>query len=193
MRACSARTARRRVGSHPLGEEELLSVVFGAWDELVGAITPTGVNLVSELGIAPRAIGDLLEKLIARGLAELQLGEWHGGEGWHQKDVVCVANDRYSFEIKTSTRPSGLDGNKCYAPAAGARARTPTSRKSMCGYYLVVNYEDPRKTADPRVRLIRFGWLDREDWVAQGSALGQRSRVPRCDAERQLVTLYENS
>src|SRR5271166_2325210 len=174
-RACTARIARRRVHAHPLDGELLVETVLEAWEELLSAQTSSGVNLVRELGIAPRAIGDLLEKLIVRRLAAMAPGVWRGDDSSHDKDAVYLIDDRYSFEIKTSSG-SELSGNRCYA--------TPgrSSVKSKSGYYLVVNYENPRKTTDPRVRRVRFGWLDQEDWRPQQTGTGQQARISSCDA-----------
>jgi hypothetical protein len=182
---CSRDTARRRVRAHPLSDEEIVEVVLAAWAELAATTTPTGLNLVSELGIAPRAIGDLLEKLIVRRLANAQPELWRGELCRNDKDVVCLQSARYSFEIKTSTSKASLAGNKSYASSSAA------ARKSKHGYYLVVNYDHPQRTRHPQVRSIRFGWLDHEDWQPQSSDTGQRARIRRCDATRQLVTLYE--
>src|SRR5271165_2570689 len=135
VRACSARTAQRRVHAHPLDGELLVETVLEAWEELLSAQTCSGVNLVCELGIAPRAIGDLLEKLIVRRLAATQPGVWRGEVSPQDKDAVCLLDDRYSFEIKTSSG-SGLAGNRCYVMPGSS------SVKSKSGYYLVVNYEN---------------------------------------------------
>ncbi len=185
VQSCSRDTALRRVRAHPLADEEIVEVVLTAWAELAATTTATGLNLVSELGIAPRAIGDLLEKLIVRRLADAQPELWRGELCRHDKDAVCLASDRYSFEIKTSTSKTSLAGNKSYASSSTA------ARKSKHGYYLVVNYDHPQRTQHPAVRSIRFGWLDQEDWQPQSSDTGQQARIRRCDAARQLLTLYE--
>lgn len=47
------------------------------------------------------------------------------------------------------------------------------------GYYLAVNFEKFSATVkSPQVGLIRFGWLDSDDWIGQKAATGQQSRLP---------------
>jgi hypothetical protein len=182
--ACSARAARQRVNAHPLADEELVEVVLAAWEDLLAATTG-GLNLVHDVGIEPREIGGITQKLIARRLQSAQPGRWRGESSPREKDVVCVDDERYSFEIKTSSSKSGLPGNRSYA-STGAECR-----KSKRGYYLAVNYDNPQRTADPRVRRIRFGWLDQEDWRPQAAGTGQLARIRSRDAARQLITIYD--
>jgi hypothetical protein len=144
-----------------------------------------GLSLIGVDGIGPRTIAGCLENIIVRKLASEAPQSWRGELSSVDKDVVCITNDRYSFEIKTSSSKYDFCGNKSFA-ATGA-----TRRKSKNGYYLVVNYDDPRNIFEARVRRVRFGWLDQEDWCPQPSGTGQRAGVRSRDAERQLVTLYE--
>ena len=73
-------------------------------------------------------------------------------------------DDKFSIEIKTSSHPNQIFGNRSYGvdnPSSGKKAKD--------GYYLAVNFE---KWSDvrgrrPEIRLIRFGWLDHTDWIAQ--------------------------
>lgn len=182
--ACSARTARQRVHDHPLTDEELITIVLAAWQDLLAASTG-GLNLVRDVGIEPREIGGIMQKLIAGRLQSIEPGRWRGESSPREKDVVCLDDERYSFEIKTSSSKSGLPGNRSYA-STGAECR-----KSKRGYYLAINYDNPQRTADPRVRRMRFGWLDQEDWRPQRTGTGQLARIRSRDAARQLITIYE--
>jgi hypothetical protein len=182
---CTAQTARRRVDAHPLAGDAIVSVVLEAWELLMGVEIAAGVSLMGVDGIGPRTIAGCLENLIVRKLSTAAPQSWRGELSSVDKDAVCITNDRHSFEIKTSSSKYEFSGNKSFA-ATGA-----TKRKNKDGYYLVVNYDDPRKTPEPKVRRVRFGWLDQEDWRPQASGTGQKAGIHSRDAERQLVTLYE--
>ncbi len=49
------------------------------------------------------------------------------------------------------------------------------------GYYLAVNFEKFSRTSqvNPGINLVRFGWLDLEDWQGQRAATGQQARLSR--------------
>ncbi|MDF0554094.1 ScaI family restriction endonuclease [Kamptonema sp. UHCC 0994] len=55
------------------------------------------------------------------------------------------------------------------------------------GYYLVVNFQkfntQTQGVQALSINLVRFGWIDREDWQGQAAATGQQARLSR-DVER---------
>jgi len=56
-----------------------------------------------------------------------------------------------------------------------------------------VNFQRWRDVAPdhfPAIRIIRLGWLDHSDWIAQTAATGQQARIrPEAYAGR-LIELY---
>jgi ScaI restriction endonuclease len=102
------------------------------------------------------------------------------------KDVVYIPDDRFSLEIKTSSSPNGIFGNRSYAQP------TQADKKSKSGYYLAVNFAgfDEHDTALPSIRLIRLGWLDHSDWVGQKAESGQQSHPNPAAKKHKLLRLY---
>jgi hypothetical protein len=127
----------------------------------------------------------LLHELIPLEFASRHSDSWRRDQFGEDKDLVCLADDQYSIEIKTSSSANGLFGNRSYAqPARG-------DKKSKSGYYLAVNFDGFKGAIPtPRIRKIRFGWLDHTDWRGQLAASGQAA-TPSLDARKyKLETLY---
>lgn len=103
------------------------------------------------------------------------------------KDLVYIPDPSLSVELKTSSHASQIFGNRSYAqPQQGAG-------KSKDGYYLTVNFEKFSKDGLPKVKLIRFGWLDHTDWIGQAAATGQQARIRPESDRAKLVRLYSSS
>ena len=100
------------------------------------------------------------------------------------KDLIYMTDDSFSIEIKTSSNPQSIFGNRSYAQKA------MKDKKSKSGYYLAINFEKftPQNTK-PKILKIRFGWLDHEDWMGQKSATGQQSRLSRDVETLKLIEL----
>lgn len=130
-------------------------------------------------------MGFFLHELIPLELAARYPKQWRGEEKASEKDIVYIPNDRYSIEVKTSSNPSHIFGNRSYAQ------ETAKGKKEKSGYYITVNFEKFLvEQKRPRVRLIRFGWLDSSDWVGQVAATGQQSRLPSEVENYKLIEIY---
>ena len=102
----------------------------------------------------------------------------------HPKDIICTTNDRYSFEIKTSSSKNRLYGNR----STGHRSSDRT--KYRTGYYLVINYKLPKEEDVTRqLWKIRFGWIDDEDWFGQNKPTGQQASIGAKLARLKLISL----
>ncbi|XZO04092.1 MAG: ScaI family restriction endonuclease [Microcoleus sp.] len=59
--------------------------------------------------------------------------------------------------------------------------------KDKSGYYLVVNFQKFNPKIEGvqtlNINLVRFGWIDREDWQGQTAATGQQAKLSP-DVER---------
>ena len=168
----------------PLSSEVLVSIIESAWEDLYNSsFGNSGLKIGQDIFLPAQATGVILEKLIAVHLAK-QYSEWRGGKTKQEKDIVYTINDRYSFEIKTSSSKSGLYGNR----STGHRSDNRT--KYRTGYYLVINYKLPKED-DLSYQLwkIRFGWIDDEDWIGQKEASGQQASIGKKLAGLKLITL----
>jgi hypothetical protein len=175
---------RRLIGEFPLSAEELVAAVENAWSEFYSSrIGSVGLLIGSDIFLPAQATGVILERLISAHLARRHRG-WRSGTIKSEKDIVCIGNPKFCFEIKTSSSKKGVYGNR----STGHRADGRTKYRS--GYYLIVNYKNPTEEAPERfLRLVRFGWIDDEDWVGQDSPTGQQASISREVSASKLVTL----
>jgi hypothetical protein len=98
-----------------------------------------------------------------------------------EKDLVYVADDTFSIEVKSSSSVGRIYGNRSYAQHSNK------TKKSKTGYYLAINFQKfPVSSALPRITQVRFGWLDHEDWQGQTAATGQQARLSP-DVERNKL------
>jgi hypothetical protein len=122
--------------------------------------------------------------LIPLELASKHPGLWRRGKAKDEKDLVYVQDPKFSVEIKASSHKKHIFGNRSYAQA-------PTKqKKSKCGYFITVNFEK-FGAAPPRIRLIRFGWLDHKDWTGQKAPTGQQAHVKAEAYAGKLLVLHD--
>lgn len=181
---------RKLVRRHPLQTEEIRDVVLASWDSIFDSrfgvkSFQIGVHIFPK----PQIMGFLLHELIPLELQARYPACWRGDVASGEKDLVYVPDDRFSVEVKTSSNRNHIFGNRSYAQ------KTSKGKKAKSGYYLAVNFEKFRAQSDdrPAILLIRFGWLDSGDWIAQKAATGQQARLSP-DVERgKLMELYRKS
>ncbi len=86
--------------------------------------------------------------------------------------------------MKTSSSKRSIYGNRSYTQKSTTSRRM---KKNKSGYYLAINFEKLSKsnppTERPKITLVRFGWLDQDDWQGQVAATGQQARLSS-DVER---------
>ena len=95
--------------------------------------------------------------------------------------MVCISDPNFSVEIKASGQ-AGLKvyGNRSYGQRSQSAART---KKEKSGYYITVNFFNQTLT------LIRFGWIDAEDWDPQEAPTGQMAGLKQAVYEGKLIPL----
>jgi ScaI restriction endonuclease len=172
------------IENHPLTEQEIVSFCLTAWQNIFSS--SIGQHKIGEhIFPTPQMIGQLLHELIPVEIAARYPDVWRREQEKDDKDIVYLPNDLYSVELKTSSNPSQIFGNRSYAQAPSQQ------KKSKDGYYLAVNFEQIKeKTKQPRILMIRFGWLDHTDWIGQTAATGQQARLAPETYELKLKTLY---
>lgn len=177
------------VDKHPLKRDDLTKVVLAAWDSIFASKLGTkGFHIGKEIFPKPQIMGFFLHELIPLELAARCPNQWRGEKTASDKDIVYVPDDHYSIEVKTSSNPNHIYGNRSYAQA------TTSGKKAKSGYYLAVNFEKFSKAnTSPSILLVRFGWLDSGDWIGQKAATGQQSRLPPSVENNKLIKLYAKS
>lgn len=173
------------VESHPLATNEIVEVVRGSWDAIFES--KIGKFSIGEhLHPKPQTMGFLLHELVPLEFSARYPGTWRGEQAKDDKDLVYISDDSYSVEIKTSSHKSQIFGNRSYAQKSKGKA------KEKAGYYLAVNFEKfTAGGARPRIRRIRFGWLDHADWAGQKAQTGQQARLSPAVEKGKLLVLYE--
>lgn len=123
-------------------------------------------------------MGFFLHELIPLDLATRYPNLWRREQKSGEKDIVCLTDSHYSIEIKTSSNPESIFGNRSYAQT------TQNTKKDKSGYYLAINFEKFTRNKGqyqtdsyPKILLIRFGWLDHSDWMGQKAPSGQQARL----------------
>jgi hypothetical protein len=175
---------RQLLLEQPLHGPELVDAVLRSWDAIFESRLGRGFHIGREIKPGPQIMGFFLHALIPLELASTQ-PNWRAEITAADKDLVYVPNERFSIEVKTSSHPSQIFGNRSYGIENPGRGK-----KAKSGYYLTVNFEKWQSNKRPQILLIRYGWLDSSDWIAQRAETGQQSSLPPPVDNYQLLRLY---
>ena len=169
---------------HPIDTNELVQITLSAWEKIfktkIGGELQIGVDVFPQ----PQILGNYLHLLIAAALEKAHPTTWRREKDKNDKDVVCLTNNDYSFEIKTSSQKR-IFGNRSYGQAENI------SGKSKSGFYAAILFEKctPQRPR-PAIKRIKFGWIDHTDWKAQAAATGQNSTLDTNAWNLKLKELY---
>jgi hypothetical protein len=178
-----ANRTKELILEHPLGCEEICSVVYGSWDDILQSrIGKKPFRIGVDMFPRPQIMAYFLHELIALEFAHRYPTTWRREETTDEKDLVYVPDSRFSIEIKTSSSSSGIFGNRSYTQESNR------SKKSKSGYHLAINFEKFGSTRHG-ISMIRFGWLDLSDWIGQIAASGQQARLEPNAARHKLLRL----
>lgn len=175
------------IATFPLKMAELVDVVQVAWASLFDSKIGVHQYRIGEhLFPKPQIIAFFLHELIPLELQARYPGTWRGEQAASDKDIVYVPDPTCSVEIKTSSHPTQIFGNRSYAQLGSP------GKKSKSGYYLAINFDKVVKGAPvAKLRRIRFGWLDHEDWQGQAAQTGQQARLSPEVERGKLRLLFE--
>jgi len=180
---------RQLIAEHPLEPDEIVEVVNESWNAIFSSSIGTkpfriGVDLFPK----PQIMGFFLHELIPLEFQRRYPTLWRAENCASDKDLVYVMNEKMSVEIKTSSHPTKIFGNRSYAQ------ETRTSRgekKSRSGFYIAVNFGKFTKGGkQPSILRVRFGWLDAADWRGQAAATGQQASLGSGVEKAKLVQLF---
>lgn len=181
------------VSEHPLNplvSDEIKEVVLEAWCGILNTSIAGELKIGTNIFPSPQILGDYLHELIPVILEKRHPGIWKRDVEKKDKDLVYLPDNRFSTEIKTSSNPNNIFGNASY----GVEDSANTSAKSKDGYYLAINFEkfDPQNPEFvPRIRKIRFGWLDHSDWHSQNASSGQAATISPEVRDNKLLLIYD--
>ena len=168
----------------PLDPELLVNTVLESWNDIFEIkIGKEEVVIGRDIFPKPQIIGFFLHELIPLKISNYDKN-WSVDNDVSEKDLVYLPNNYYSVEIKTSSNPKKIFGNRSYAQ------ETQTDKKDKSGYYLAINFEKIDGRNKPKIVMIRFGWLDHSDWIGQKAQSGQQSHLPPSVEKNKLMVLY---
>lgn len=176
------------VNDHPLKTDEIVDIVLSSWNGIFMSDIGAGkYKIGKDIFPKPQIMGFLLNELIALELSKRYPGKWRGDITANEKDLVYLPDNYYSIEIKTSSNDKHIYGNRSYAQ------KSSRSKKSKSGYYLAINFQKFESGAKklPQITLVRFGWLDHEDWIGQNAATGQQARLNPEIEQKKLLVIYQ--
>jgi len=180
------KVTKKLVDEHPLEKNEIAGFVLDAWEGIfTSSIGRHGLKIGEHIFPKPQVIGELLHELIPAEITAVYPEQWRREQLTDEKDIVNLTDDKYSIELKTSSNPSQIFGNRSYAQAPSSQ------KKSKNGYYLTVNFEKfGESKKKPRINRIGFGWIEHLDWIGQASPTGQQARLAPETYELKILNLY---
>ncbi|HEY7415534.1 MAG TPA: ScaI family restriction endonuclease [Ktedonobacteraceae bacterium] len=176
-----AAKTRELIAAYPLSPDDLVGATLEAWESIFQS-SIGGFYIGKDMFPKPQIMGFFLHELIPLKLAARFPGIWRADKAADEKDLVYTPDPVFSAEIKTSSHPSQIFGNRSYAQ------ESMKGKKGKSGYYLAVNFEPfVAETVRPKIVKVRFGWLDHSDWLGQKSATGQQARLsPQVESQKLL-------
>lgn len=173
---------KKLISDHPLDKDQLLETAISSWEQLwstrVGG-ADVGVPLV-DLDPPATVVGYFFEKIFSKRLAEQLPGQWRGGKG-SEKDLHCITKPEMSVEMKSSGQVGyKIFGNRSYGQK---NENAEAVKKDKSGYYVTINFHKQALT------MLRFGWIDGDDWQAQKSATGQMAGLVDSVYSHKLIEI----
>lgn len=183
---------KKLVEEHPVNMEMLAAEVLLTWKDLMETKI-LGQCIINDIGASAQTLGSLLHSVLPSVVDRISNMTWRKESHKADKDIVCVSNDRYSFEVKTSSDKNKIFGNRSFAQETGNN----DDKTSRDGYYLAINFEKTKEAArlsrKPEILKIAFGYLEHSDWIAQKSSKGQAAYLSPTTYQTKFITLYEQS
>ncbi len=136
------------IKEHPLTTDYIKKTVSDSWDCIMNTTIgryKIGVDIFPK----PQIMGFFLHELICLEISNSNPKIWRCEKEAQDKDIVNMENKRFSIEVKTSSNPSKIFGNRSYTQTI------QTPKKSKSGYYLAINFEKfSVNNTHPKIKLI---------------------------------------
>lgn len=172
------------INMHPL-RDKIVPIVLKSWDDIFNSRIGS-FAIGEDIFPSPQIMSFFLHELVAHYLSLEFPEEYKVGTEKHEKDVHNIKNPDLGIEIKASSNKTQIFANRSYAQPS-----SDTEEKDKNGYYIAINFEKiSQNNPHPKICLIRFGYLEHHDWIAQKSDTGQQARLKPEAYEGKLITLY---
>jgi hypothetical protein len=170
------------INNHPLKPQIIREAALTAWGTLWQTTVGTGSLSVklTDLRVPATVVGYFFEVLLAREL-ERRDPLWRGSQSKDEKDLVYLRDPALSIEIKTSGQAGfKVYGNRSFGQKAASDLLV---KKEKSGFYITVNFFGQTLT------LIRFGWIDADDWDPQEAPTGQMAGLKQAVYDYKLIPI----
>jgi len=173
------------IDEYPLDITEIRDLVLRSYNKLLQTRIgePSDDILIFEdVPVGAQTTGAFLETIIANEIQKRDSAWRQGSDG--EKDLIHTDNTKYSTEIKMSGQVNDkVFGNRSFAQDSGSNGK-----KSKSGFYITLNVHISEEilSASHNLFLIRFGWIDFDDWTGQSAATGQAATLPSEVYEHKL-------
>lgn len=91
------------VESHPLDTGEILEVTLEAWQKIMSTKIGDELQIGVDLFPSPQILGNYLHELISALMSKRHPDVWRREQTKEDKDLVCLRDNNFSIEIKTSS------------------------------------------------------------------------------------------
>ena len=174
------------IAKHPIPINEIVETVLKSWKDIFNSKIGS-FYIGKEIEPVPQIMSFLLHELVAHYLSLKHPGVYIVGKEKTEKDIHCIKDSSLSIEIKGSSHPNQIFANRSYAQPQSGKGQ-----KNKNGYYIAINFEkfEDVKPNLPKILMIRFGYLDHTDWIAQASATGQQARLGADVYRYKLKQIY---
>ena len=172
------------IDAHPL-KNEIVDIVLLAWNDIFNSNIGS-FRIGQDIFPSPQIISFFLHELVAHYLSLKYPERYKVGEQKNEKDVHDMVDPSMGIEIKASSHASQIFANRSYAQPS-----SDSEVKDKNGYYIAINFEKISKSnPHPKILIIRFGYLEHKDWLAQGSETGQQARLKPDTYKSKLIEIY---
>lgn len=158
------------IEKHPLSLDEIRDLVLNSWEKLLQTrIGPPydDILVFRDVDLPAQVVSNFLEVILSRELNKID-DRWRRGSS-SEKDLIFEPDEFFSTEMKCSGQGGvKVFGNRSYAQ----EVETGFEKKEKSGYYITINF------FNDLLYLIRFGWIDYDDWKPQKAATGQAATLP---------------
>lgn len=173
------------LNKNPLDQKEIVDIVLNAWNGIFQSKI-CDLQIGKDIFPNPQMMGYFIETVIASHLSKKYPDIWKHGKEKTEKDIVCLIDEDYSIEVKSSSSSKQIFGNRSYA-----QQQSDTATKSKDSFYLTINFEKFSDKAKPEITLIRFGYVEHSDWRGQKSEKGQQASLSPFVYQNKFVVLYD--
>lgn len=174
------------VNAHPL-KNEIKDVVLKSWNDIFNSKIGS-FSIGKQIFPSPQILSFFLHELVAHYLSLKYPTRYKVGELKNEKDVHDIINPSMGIEIKGSSNTTQIFANRSYAQPS-----SDSETKDKNGYYITINFEKISKSNPrPKITIIRFGYLEHKDWIAQKAATGQQARLTPEAYKYKLIEIYRD-